>query len=175
MFLTVAIAVMLGFLIIMAMKRVPTPASQEQRESGFSNGRLPIADSLSIDRFEWLCRRLLLAIGLDIEHTTTAGTHQIEITAVNPAPIIGGHYLIHGELLPTGEVEIIEAVQVLALLDTVKGEGVSKGVFITNGFFSDEASQAAAGGPIELINGARFQELLQRYDVTPLLTKDSYP
>jgi len=173
MFLTVTIAVVLGFLIIIAMKRVPTPESQAQRESGFSNGRLPIAESLSIDHFEWLCRRLLQAIGLDIEHTTTAGIHQLEIAAVNPAPILGGHYLIHGELLPTGEV--IEAVQVLALLDAVKGEGVSKGIFITNGFFSDEASQAAASGPIELINGVRFQELLQRYDVTPLLTKESYP
>jgi len=173
MFLTVAIAVVLGFLVIMAMKRVPAPVSQEQRESGFSNGRDPLLASLSIDRFEWLCRRLLVAIGLDIEHTTTAGTHQIEITAVNPAPIIGGQYLVHGELLPSGEV--IAAVQVLALLDAVKGEGVSKGVFITNGFFSDEASQAAAGGPIELINGVRFQELLQRYELTPLLTKESYP
>jgi hypothetical protein len=173
MFLTVAIAVMLGFLVIIAMKRVPAPVSQEQRESGLGQGRAPLAADLSIDRFEWLCRRLLLAIGLDIERATTAGTRQVEITAVNPAPIIGGQYLVHGELLPTGEV--IEAVQVLALLDAVKGEGVSKGVFITNGFFSDEAGQAAAGGPIELINGARFQALLQHYDVTPLLTEESYP
>jgi hypothetical protein len=28
-----------------------------------------------------------------------------------------------------------------------------EGVLITNGFFSDEASTAAVGGPIELING----------------------
>ena len=57
----------------------------------------------------------------------------------------------------------------------MKGEGASKGVFITNGFFSDEAGQAATGGPIELINGARFQALLQHYDVTTLLTEESYP
>jgi restriction endonuclease len=171
MFLTVAIAVILGFLVIIAMKRVPSPVSQEQRESNFSNGHAPLSASLSLDNFAWLCGRLLSAIGLDIERTTTAGTHQIEITAVNPAPIIGGQYLIHAELLPAGEV--IEAVQVLALLDAVKGEGVSKGVFITTGFFSDEASQAAAGGPIELINGARLRELLQRYEVAPLLTQES--
>jgi Restriction endonuclease len=168
MFLTVAIAVMLGFLVIIAMKRVPAPMSQEQRESGLGHDSVPLAADLSLERFEWLCHRLLLALGLDIERTTTAGMRQVDITAVNPAPIIGGQYLVHGELLPTGEV--IEAIQVLTLLDAVKGEGVSKGVFITNGFFSDEASQAAVGGPIELINGARFQALLQHYDVTPLLT-----
>jgi restriction endonuclease Mrr len=60
-------------------------------------------------------------------------------------------------------------VQVLTLIDAVKGEGASKGVFITNGFFSDEATNAAAGGPIELINGVRFRELLQRFEVVPTL------
>jgi restriction endonuclease Mrr len=173
MFLTVTIAVILGFLVIIAMKRVPSPMSRELRDSGGHDGREPLAERLSLNRFEWLCRSLLLAIGLDIAHTTTAGTSQVEITAVNPAPIIGGQYLVHGELLPIGEV--IEAVQVLALLDAVKGEGVSKGVFITNGFFSDEARQVAAGGPIELINGARFEELLQQYEVGPLLTKEVSP
>jgi len=172
MFLTVAIAVILGFLVIIAMKRVPAPGSPEQRESGFGNGREPLSASLSLDHFARLCCRLLSAIGLDIERTTTAGTHRIEITAVNPAPVIGGQYLVYGELLPAGEV--IEAVQVLALLDAVKGEGVSKGVFITTGFFSDEAGQAAAGGPIELINGVRFRALLQQYEVTPLRTEESY-
>jgi restriction endonuclease Mrr len=173
MFLTVTIAVVLGFLVIIAMKRVPSPLSRQLRESGFHDGREPLAENLSLNRFEWLCRSLLRATGLDIEHTTTAGTSQVEIAAVNPAPIIGGQYLVHGELLATGEV--IEAVQVLALLDAVKGEGASKGVFITNGFFSDEAHQAAVGGPIELINGARFEELLQQYEVGPLLTKEVNP
>jgi restriction endonuclease Mrr len=61
--------------------------------------------------------------------------------------------------------EVVEAIQVLALSDAVKGEGASKGVLLTNGFFSDEAAKAAAGGPVELINGARFHELLTRYDL----------
>jgi restriction system protein len=74
---------------------------------------------------------------------------------------------VHGELLPAGEV--VEAVQVLALIDAVKGEGASKGVLITNGFFSDEASKAASGGPIELINGVRFRDLLERFEVVSTL------
>jgi hypothetical protein len=36
-------------------------------------------------------------------------------------------------------------------------------MLFTNGFFSDEAAKAAAGGPVELINGVRFRELLQRF------------
>jgi hypothetical protein len=165
MFVTIAIAVVLGFLVIFAMKKVPTPLSQEQREAGFSGGRASLPLTLTIEQFQWLCDRLLQALGLDIARSTTAGRRQLEVMAVNPAPIIGGHYVVHGELLPAGEV--VEAVQVLALIDAVKGEGASKGVLLTNGFFSDEAGKAAASGPIELINGVRFRELLQSYGLLP--------
>ena len=70
---------------------------------------------------------------------------------------------------------MVEAVQVLALIDAVKGEGASKGVLITNGFFSDEAGTAAMGGPIELINGVRFRELLQRFALVPAASQEFQP
>lgn len=170
MFLTIAVAILLGFLVIFLMKRVPVPLSQEQRQAGFSDGDVPPAFSLSLERFEWFCGRLLQALGLEVERSTTAGQRQLEVMAVNPAPIVGGHYVIHGELLQAGE--IIEAVQVLALIDAVKGEGASKGVLLTNGFFSDEASTAAAGGPIELINGPRFQALLERFGILSAVSEE---
>ena len=170
MFITIAIAIILGFLVIFAMKRVPAPVSQEQRDAGFGDGQAPPPLKLSLDRFEWLCGRLLQEVGLEIERSTTAGRRQVEVMAVNAAPIVGGRYVIHGELLQAGEV--VEAVQVLALLDAVKGEGASKGVLMTNGFFSDEASTAAVGGPIELINGLRFKELLQGFALLPAASQE---
>jgi restriction system protein len=173
MFITVAVAVVIGFLVIFAMKRVPAPVSQEQRDAGFSDGQAPLPSTLTIERFEWLCGRLLQELGLDIERSTTAGRRQLEVMAVNPAPIVGGHYVVHGELLQAGEV--VEAVQVLTLIDAVKGEGASKGVLITNGFFSDEAGRAAAGGPVELINGVRFRELLQRFALLPAASQEFHP
>src|SRR5690606_3250619 len=127
-------------------------------------------DALTIEHFEWICGRLLRELGLDVERSTTVGRWQLEMVAVNPAPIVGGQFLVHGELLPTGEV--VEAVQVLALLDAVKGEGASKGVLITNGFFSDEASKAASGGPIELVNGLRLRDLLERHGLAASLVSE---
>jgi hypothetical protein len=170
MFITIAVAVVLGFLVIFAMKRVPPPASQEQRDAGFSDGQAPLPSTLTIERFAWLCGRLLQELGLDVERSTTAGRRQFEVMAVNPAPIVGGHYVVHGELLQAGEV--VEAMRVLALIDAVKGEGASKGVLITNGFFSDEAGTAATGGPIELINGVRFRELLRRFALLPAASQE---
>jgi restriction system protein len=170
MFITITVAIILGFVLIFAMKKVPAPLSQEQREAGFGDGHAPLPPTITIERFEWLCARLLQELGLDTERSATAGQRQLEMMAVNPAPIVGGHYVVHGELLRAGEV--VEAVQVLALIDAVKGEGASKGVFLTNGFFSDEAGKAAANGPIELINGMRFRELLQRFAILPAASQE---
>ena len=165
MFITILVAIILGFVVIFAMKKVPAPVSHEQQEAGWGDGQASLPLSLTRERFEWLCGRLLQELGLEVERTTTAGSRQLEVMAVHLAPIVGGRYVIHGELLHAGEA--VEAVQVLALMDAVKGEGASKGVLITNGFFSDEASTAAAGGPIELINGVRFRELLQGFAMLP--------
>jgi restriction system protein len=170
MFITIAIAIILGFLVIFAMKRVPAPVSQEQRDAGFGDGQAPLPFPLTLERFAWLCGRLLQELGLEVERSTTAGRRQVEVMAVNSAPIVGGHYVVHGELLQSGEV--VEAVQVLALIDAVKGEGASKGVLMTNGFFSDEAGTAAVGGPIELINGVRFRELLQHFALLPAASQE---
>jgi len=170
MFITIAIAIILGFLVIFAMKRVPAPVSQEQRDAGFGDGQAPLPLSLTLDRFEWLCGRLLQELGLELERSTAAGRRQVEVMAVHSAPIIGGRYVVHGALLQAGEV--VEAVEVLGLIDAVKGEGASKGVLITNGFFSDEAGTAAVGGPIELINGVRFTELLQQFAVLPTASQE---
>jgi restriction system protein len=173
MFITIIIAVILGFVVIFAMKKVPAPVSQEQRAAGFGNGQATLPYSLTMESFEWLCRRLLQELGLEIERATTSGGRQLEMMAVNAAPIVGGHYVIHGELLQAGEV--VEAVQVLALIDAVKGEGAAKGVLITNGFFADEAGTAAVGGPLELINGVRLHELLQRFGVLPAASQEFQP
>jgi len=173
MFVTIAIAIVLGFLVILAMKRVPAPVSQEQRAAGFGDEPALPPLSLTLERFEWLCGRLLQELGLAIERSTTAGRRQIEVMAVNSAPIIGGRYIVHGELLQQGEV--VEAVQVLAIIDAVKGEGASKGVLVTNGFFSDEAGTAAVSGPIELINGLRFRELLQGFALLPAASQEFQP
>jgi restriction system protein len=173
MFITIVVAIILGFVVIFAMKKVPAPVSQEQQEAGFGDGQAPLPLTLTLERFEWLCGRLLQELGLEVERSTTAGSRQLEVMAVNSAPIVGGQYVVHGELLQAGEV--VEAVQVLTLIDAVKGEGASKGVLITNGFFSDEAGTAAVGGPIELINGVRFRELLQRFALLPAASPEIQP
>ena len=166
MFITIIVAVLLGFLVILLMKRVPTPLSQDQQDVHFDHKGSALPWDLTGERFEWMCHRLLEELGLEVVRTSMAGQRHLEAMAINPAPIIGGLYVVHGQLLQADET--VEAADVLALLDAVKGEGASKGVFFTNRFFSDEASQASTAGPIELIDGTRLSALLQRFEVLPL-------
>ena len=104
MFITIVVAVILGFGVIFAMKKVSAPVSQEQQEAGFGDGRAALPFTFTLERFEWLCGRLLQELGLDVKRSTTAGSRQLEIMAVNSAPIVGGQYVVHGELLQAGEV-----------------------------------------------------------------------
>lgn len=173
MFITIVVAIILGFGVIFAMKKMPAPASQEQQRAGFGDEPVALPLSLTLERFEWACQQLFEELGLEIERSITTGSRQLEVMAVHLAPIVGGRYVIHGQLVQADEV--VEAVQVLALIDSVKGEGASKGVLITNGFFADEAHTAAVGGPIELINGVRFRDLLQRFALIPAVNPHAQP
>ena len=42
MFITIVVAIILGFVVIFAMKKVPAPVSQEQQEAGFGDGQAPL-------------------------------------------------------------------------------------------------------------------------------------
>ena len=165
MFITIIVAILLGFLVILLMKRVPAPLSPSERDANVNHEEAALLWGLTGERFAWVCHRLLGELGLEVVRTSMTGERHLEAMAVHPAPIIGGLYVVHGQLLPADEM--VEAVDVLALLDAVKGEGASKGVLFTNRVFSDEANQAATAGPIELIDGARLRELLQRFEVLP--------
>ena len=41
MFITIVVAIILGFVVIFAMKKVPAPVSQEQQEAGLGMDRRP--------------------------------------------------------------------------------------------------------------------------------------
>jgi restriction endonuclease Mrr len=47
----------------------------------------------------------------------------------------------------------------------VKGEGASRGVFITTGYFSDEAIRSIEEEPVELINIVSFVSYLKKFDI----------
>lgn len=165
MFMVVIGAVLLGFLVIglLIFSRGTTPVRREQQYyDRAETGPSPFA-GLGIAEFEGLCLRLIEEMGLIVNSQSRPHPREVEITAVNPQPITGGDYIIHG-IHPKGD-EVVDAGQVMALASAVKGEQASKGILITTGYFSEDASRLLEGPPIEMINRPRLLELIRDYGI----------
>jgi len=162
-FVIVAVSILLGFLAIMLVNRASPPLAAEKDFYREKSQTVQTLEELSLPRFEKICLALLEELGLVINSSTSDREWLIEISAFNPQPITGGEYLVHCYLAPKGQP--VESMRVIALSNTVKAEGASKGIFITNGYFSEEVAKLFEGPPIELINGQRLSKILQEYRI----------
>jgi restriction endonuclease Mrr len=56
-------------------------------------------------------------------------------------------------------------MKVKGFLDTVKGEGASRGILITTGYFSNEAINLIEDEPVELVNIVSFISYLKKFGI----------
>jgi hypothetical protein len=56
-------------------------------------------------------------------------------------------------------------IKVKGFLDTVKGEGASRGILITTGYFADDALRLIDEEPVELVDVVAFISYLKRFDL----------
>lgn len=163
MFILVTIAILVGLALVLLINRSSPPVAAEKayyQPRGVEQQRL---ERLGPEQFERLCIRLLEEMGLVINSFNSNKQGRIDITAVNPQPITGGDYIIHCMLVPPGEP--IDSTRIIALSDTVRAEGASKGIFITTGFFSEEVPKLIEGPPLELINGQRLRQIMGEHRI----------
>lgn len=162
----VVASILLGFLLIVlagrsgAGRQPAEAASSQEKDAG-----ILALEGLDLPRFERLCVRLLEELGLVINAQVQRGEREVEISAVNPQPVIGGDFLILCVLSPDGHP--VDAASVIALSDAVRAERAAKGILITNGYFSEEATKVGEGAPVECINARRFRELLESHRILP--------
>ncbi len=164
MFILVTIAILAGLALILLINRASPPVAAEKayyQPRGVEQQRL---ERLAPEQFERLCIRLLEQMRLIINSFNSNKQGQIDITAVNPQPITGGEYIVHCVMAPPDEP--INSTRIIALSDTVRAEGASKGIFITTGFFSEEVPKLVEGPPLELINGQRLRQILGEHRIS---------
>jgi restriction system protein len=162
-FILVTIALLAGLALILLISRSSSPVAAERayyQPRGAEQQRL---EGLAPEQFERLCIRLLEQMGLVIHSLNSDKRGQIDITAINPQPITGGEYIVHCVLASPDEP--INSTRIIALSDTVRAEGASKGIFITTGFFSEEVPKLVEGPPLELINGQRLRQILVEHRI----------
>jgi hypothetical protein len=162
--LLVVLAILAGFVLIAIAGRSPVQHVAERPTGEHGDMAQAVIESLSLGQFEALCLRLLEELGLVINGPVRRGERAVEISAVNPQPIIGGDVLVY--CLLAQEAGPVDSSAVLALVDTVKADGATKGILITNGYFAEEVGRPPEGPPIELINASRFRKLLDDHHIS---------
>jgi len=162
--LLVTLAILAGFLLIAIAGRSPVQHAAERPTGEHGDMAQAVVESLSLVQFEALCLRLLEELGLVVNGPVRRGQRSIEISAVNPQPIIGGDVLVH--CLLAQEARPVDSGAVQSLSDTVKADGASKGILITNGYFAEDVGKLSEGPPVELINASRFRKLLDDHHIS---------
>lgn len=115
-------------------------------------------NNLSGHDFEDLVEKLIKQLGFITEERKRSADGGIDIKAINEQPILKGLYIIqckrHSN--PISESTIRD------LFGVVTSERANKGILITNSTFSKAAEKFASNLPIELIDGSKLIELLEK-------------
>ncbi len=154
-------AFIIGILLIVSLKKISPPTPQEQIH--FDNPSDVPTYLREQAAFKDKCVEFLEKFNLEYVHSVWANEHELEIAMNDETPVVGGTYLALCIIDPPGQT--VNAIQVKGFLDTVKGEGASRGIFITTGYFSDEAIRSIDEEPVELVDVVSFISYLKRFGI----------
>ena len=107
-----------------------------------------------------LLTALLTELGFEAEDVRVA-KNVIDILAVNRAPITGGRLYVRG--VASGPEGVVGEPEVQSALETARSESAGKAIIATSGRFSAEARAAAAGAPLELVDGPALLALVKEH------------
>ncbi len=157
MFLLVFIAISLGFLLIFLL----TTISPNKKQIAIPSTKNKVFDNVwTRNEFEEHCIDVIEGWGLKILKTSQEEGEIMEIFAENPKPFVGGQYIIHSLYNPPDGV--VNQSDIIALSTVVRYEGETKGFFITNGIFPENAEELISESPIDLIDGEKLEELINQ-------------
>ena len=154
-------AFFIGIILILFLKKTSPPTPQEQVHFD-SPSEIPVYLS-DRDAFKSKCVEFLEKFNLEYVHSVWADDHELEITLNDVTPVVGGSYLALCIIDPPGKT--VNGIKVKGFLDTVKGEGASRGIFITTGYFTNEAIILIEDEPVELVNVVSFISYLKKFGI----------
>ncbi len=154
-------AMVIGLVLIFLLKNTSPPPPQEQIHfDNPSDKPLYLTDP---EAFKKKCLEFLEKFNLEYEHSVWANDNELEIAMRDETPIVGGVYL--GLCIIDPPNNTVDVIKVKGFLDTVKGEGASRGILITTGYFADDALRAIDEEPVELVDVVAFLSYLKKFDI----------
>ena len=160
-FIITFVAFIIGIILIVSLKKIsPTPPQEKIHFDSLNDVPLFLLDQSA---FKEKCIEFLQKFNLEYVHSVWANDHELEIAMNDETPVVGGAYLALCIIDPPGQT--VNAIKVKGFLDTVKGEGASRGILITTGYFSDEAIRSIDEEPVELGDVVSFISYLKRFGI----------
>lgn len=160
-FIITVMAFVIGLILVALLKNTSPPPPQEQIH--FENPADKPLYLIDPDAFKEKCLQFLAKFNLEFEHSIWATESELELIMRDETPIVGGTYLALCIIDPPNNT--VDIIKVKGFLDTVKGEGASRGIFITTGYFSNDAIHSIDEEPVELVNVADFVSYLKKFDI----------
>lgn len=160
-FIITFVGFIVGLILLVLLKNTSPPLPQEQIH--FDNPEDKPLYLIDPDAFEEKCLEFLKKFNLDHIHSIWANDQELEIIMNDETPVVGGTYLALCIIDPPNNT--VDIMKVKGFLDTVKGEGASRGIFITTGYFSNDAIRSIEEEPVELVNIVSFVSYLKKFDI----------
>lgn len=155
------VAFFIGIVLIFFLKKTSPPTPQEQIHfDSPSDVPFYLTDR---DAFKAKCVEFMEKFNLEYIHSVWADDHELELAFKDETPVVGGNYIALCIIDPPGKT--VNAMKVKGFLDTVKGEGASRGILITTGYFSNEAINLIEDEPVELVNVVAFLAYLRKFGI----------
>ena len=159
--LITGVAFLIGIILIVLLKNTAPPPPQDQLHFD-SVDDIP-AFLKDQESFEEKCVEFLSKFNLEHKHSIWANNSELEIAMHDETPVVGGVYLALCIIDPRNKT--VDAITVKGFLDTVKGEGASRGIMITTGYFEDKAINLIDEEPVELVNVVDFVSYLKKFGI----------
>ena len=159
--LITGVAFLIGIVLIVLLKNTAPTPPQDQLHFDSPDDVPPFLKDQ--EAFEEKCVEFLSKFNLEHKHSIWANNSELEIAMHDETPVVGGTYLALCIIDPPNKT--VDALKVKGFLDTVKGEGASRGILITTGYFEDKAINLIDEEPVELVNVVDFVSYLKKFRI----------
>ena len=98
-----------------------------------------------------MAKDLMARYQIEIESEAESDEGDFYLMGESRDPIIGGRYVLHCHVAED-DTEVLPPERILAFRDFVKAQGVTRGIFITTGYFAKESRFLVEDAPVSLLS-----------------------
>ena len=153
-------AIVLG-LAVALLSRFGKPAQKQQvlPEAAFEERQThAFARPVGEEELRALARQLLERYGIQVEGESATSEGDFYLTGASADPVVCGHYLVQCHLAEGDEV--LPPEPILAFRDFVRAQGMTRGIYLTTGYFAKESRFLVEDAPVSLLSRGDVKKLL---------------